>query len=79
MASPYRSRDASLRLYADMGATRNADASSAFSDQTDRSMPSARRILARGLGDYPLVLAGRSMGVFSEGQIAHVHVRSSIY
>jgi SAM-dependent methyltransferase len=47
-----------------------------FRELTPRIMPSARRILLRGLGAYPLARIGRRLGLVREGQIAHV--RSSV-
>jgi len=47
-----------------------------FSDLTPKIMPSARRILLRGLCAHPLALAGRRLGLLSEGHFTHV--RSSI-
>jgi len=48
-----------------------------FRDQTARAVPSARRILARGLLAWPLARAAHAAGVLSGCQLAHV--RSSIH
>jgi cyclopropane fatty-acyl-phospholipid synthase-like methyltransferase len=48
-----------------------------FADQTAHIMPSARRILARGLAAWPPALAARTAGLITEGQLAHV--RSSLH
>jgi cyclopropane fatty-acyl-phospholipid synthase-like methyltransferase len=48
----------------------------AFHDQTQQVLPSARRILLRGLSAWPIARAACAAGLLSEGQLAHV--RSSI-
>ena len=49
----------------------------AFSDETARIMPSARRILARGVSALPLAQLAYAAGLLEESQLAHV--RSSIH
>jgi hypothetical protein len=47
-----------------------------FHDETQRVLPSARRILLRGLAALPFARAARAAGLLTEVQLAHV--RSSV-
>jgi tocopherol O-methyltransferase len=48
-----------------------------FVDQTRRIMPSARRILARGLAVWPGAQVAHAAGLLTAGQLAHI--RSSLH